>query len=230
MSARADTQPGRCHIGPVITGPWSIVPVRPAAPAAPGCDNRDGSVGNVRSGVGTRRRPDTVCCGTSKRPLTPAHTRRHAPRQVALTPHKRNETRHPARSNVVKRGFHPAALLPPGHSRRVRPPTRPGAGRPWARPNNRSEPSSPGTSSILDDGRRSRAGLARARRLNRVPACCRSKHVNPAGRAARSAGHQAGRRRVNPRVPGSNRAAPPRQLRKGGARRKGPCQWLRSSP
>src|ERR1035441_1092551 len=90
-----------------------------------------------------------------------------------------------------------------------------------------------GTSSILDDVRCSRIDQVRARRAKsraRLLSGARRSleredrpsepHRLPAGRAARSAGRQAGRRRVMSRAPGSNRAAS-RQHNARGARRKG---------
>src|SRR5256885_12861578 len=65
-------------------------------------------------------------------------------------------------------------------------------------------------SSILSNGRRSRATMERAPTAEiACPLALRDDETPsiPAGRAARSAGRQAGRRRVMSRAPGTNRAA-----------------------
>ena len=86
-------------------------------------------------------------------------------------------------------------------------------------------------SSILSNGRRSRAhdGACPAAEIA-CPLALRDDETTsiPAGRAARSAGRQAGRRRVMSRAPGTNRAA----SRRTGARRtkeRDRAPWLRSS-
>ena len=82
-------------------------------------------------------------------------------------------------------------------------------------------------SSILDEVCRSRTELVRTRRAKSRARLLSGMTSFPAGRAARSAGRKAGRRRVMSRAPGTNRAAP--RERNAAHEGKGPGQWLRSS-
>ena len=82
-------------------------------------------------------------------------------------------------------------------------------------------------SRILGEVCRSRIKLVRTRRAKSRARLLSGMTSFPAGRAARSAGRKAGRRRVMSRAPGTNRAAP--RARNAAHEGKGPGQWLRSS-